>query len=145
MIRFARVPILVGSCRYNPCWEEMILVEVLQSSTVTVTIPRHICEGGSTVFRVIFIGPRSPWSDLCHGSGCHSIRPLPFWNLTDVTLADEDTNSILTDNANRAIQGNVAMHVTLPGGQLWNQCSSAIWWPNLQPMQVAQSPGQIWN
>ena len=28
-----------------------------------------------------------------------------------MTLADEDTNSILTDNANRAIQGNVAMHV----------------------------------
>ena len=43
-------------------------------------------------------------------------------DLTDVTLVDEDTNSILTDNANRAIQGNVAMHVTLPGGQLWNQC-----------------------
>ena len=35
----------------------------------------------------------------------------PFANLTDVTLADEDTNSILTDNANRAIQGNVAMHL----------------------------------
>ena len=74
-----------------------------------------------------------------------------------MTLADEDTNSILTDNANRAIQGNVAMHVMLPGGQLWNQCkwchlvakfaanarrhlvanigtnvSVAIWWLNLQ-------------
>ena len=35
MIRFARGPILVGSCCYNPCWEEMILVEVSQSSTVT--------------------------------------------------------------------------------------------------------------
>ena len=66
-------------------------------------------------------------------------------NLTDVTLADEDTNSILTENANRAIQGNVAIDVTLPGGQLWNQCkwchlvakfaanaSGAIWWLNLQ-------------
>ena len=30
-------------------------------------------------------------------------------DLTDVTLADEDTNSILTDNAKRAIQGNKAM------------------------------------
>ena len=30
-------------------------------------------------------------------------------DLTDVTLADKDTNSILTDNANWAIQGNVAM------------------------------------
>ena len=37
-----------------------------------------------------------------------------------MTLADEDTNSILTDNANRAFQGNVAMRVTQPGGQLWN-------------------------
>ena len=38
----------------------------------------------------------------------------PFADLTDVTLADEDTNSILTDNANRAIQGNVATILTLP-------------------------------
>ena len=41
-------------------------------------------------------------------------------DFTDVTLADEDTNSILTDNANRAYQGNVAMRVTQPGGQRWN-------------------------
>ena len=34
-------------------------------------------------------------------------------DLTDVTLADEDINSILTDNANRAIQGNVALHCTM--------------------------------
>ena len=32
-------------------------------------------------------------------------------DLTDVTLADEDTNSILTDIANRAFRGNVAMQV----------------------------------
>ena len=51
----------------------------------------------------------------------NSVRDLCA-NLTDVTLADEDTNSILTDNANRAIQDNVAMNVTLPGGQIWNQC-----------------------
>ena len=46
-------------------------------------------------------------------------------DLTDVTLADEDTNSILTDNANRAIQGNVAMQVTQvapSGGQILNNC-----------------------
>ena len=39
-----------------------------------------------------------------------------------MSLADEDTNSILTDNVNRAIQGNVAMHVTQPGGK---QCNGA--------------------
>ena len=50
-------------------------------------------------------------------------------DLTDVTLADEDedNNSIPTDNANRAIQGNVAMKVTeagakfVTGGQIPNQ------------------------
>ena len=41
-------------------------------------------------------------------------------NLTDVTLTDEDTDSILTDNTNRANQGNVAMQVTQPGGQVCN-------------------------
>ena len=42
--------------------------------------------------------------------GCLSQTEEPFADLTDVTLADEDTNLILTDNANRAIQvnGNVA-------------------------------------
>ena len=55
-----------------------------------------------------------------------SVRPslseTPLADLTDVTLADEDTKSIPTDNVNRAIPGNVAMHVTQPGGQHWNQC-----------------------
>ena len=36
----------------------------------------------------------------------------PFADLTDVTLADEDTNSILTDNAIREVQGNVVMQVS---------------------------------
>ena len=38
-------------------------------------------------------------------------------DFTGVTLADEDTNSIPTDNAKRAIQGNVAMQVMQPGDQ----------------------------
>ena len=41
-----------------------------------------------------------------------------FADLTDMTLADEDTNSIITDNANRAILGNVAMQVTQPGRKM---------------------------
>ena len=40
----------------------------------------------------------------------------PFTDFTDLTLAD--TNSILTDNANREIQGNVAMEITQPVGQI---------------------------
>ena len=74
----------------------------------------------------------------------------PCVDLTDVTLADEDTNSILTDNANRTIQSNVAMQVTQSGGQLWKQCKwrqliTKFWGPNLQLMQVVPPGGQICN
>ena len=51
-------------------------------------------------------------------SGC----PPPLLDLTDVTLADEDTNSIQSDDANKANQGNVAMQVAQPGGQICNWC-----------------------
>ena len=87
-----------------------------------------------------------------------SVTHTPLWNLTDVTLADEETNSILTDNANRAIQGNVAMQVMQSGGQIRKQCKwrllmTKIWtnpscadcWPNLQLMQLVSSGGQICN
>ena len=36
-------------------------------------------------------------------------------------MANEDTNSIQADNANKAFQSNMAMQVTQPGNQLWNQ------------------------
>ena len=39
-----------------------------------------------------------------------------------MTLADEDTDSILTYNTNRAIRGKVALKVTQPGGQVCNLC-----------------------
>ena len=45
-----------------------------------------------------------------------------FEDLTDVTLVDEDTNSIPTNNTNRTIQDNVAMPVTNPGDQFENIC-----------------------
>ena len=67
-------------------------------------------------------------------------------------MANEDTNSILTgDNANRAIQGNVAMPATQPDGKICMWChllanfatnsSGATWRPNLYLMQVAPSGG----
>ena len=68
-----------------------------------------------------------------------SVRKSCFADLTDVTLADEDTNSILADNAQRACQGNEAMQV------MKTNASDAIWWSNLQLMQVAPSGGQICN
>ena len=43
--------------------------------------------------------------------GLHFVTPTPFADLTYVTLADEDTNSILADNENRTIPGNLEMQV----------------------------------
>ena len=50
-----------------------------------------------------------------------------------MTLAAEDTNSIPTDNANMAIQVNVAMQMTQPGD----------WWLSSQPNQVVPHDDQI--
>ena len=47
----------------------------------------------------------------------HSLTPRICADLTDVTLADEDSNSIPTDDVNKAILGNVAMQVAPSGGQ----------------------------
>ena len=69
-----------------------------------------------------------------------------------MTLADEDTNSILANNAERAIQGNEAMQVMQTGDQCkfapigcTTNPSGAILWPNLLLMQVSPSGGQICN
>ena len=65
----------------------------------------------------------------------NSLTEWRFADFTELTLNDEDTNSILTDSANRAIQGNVAMQVTRPGGQLWKHCKGrhlmTKFWTNL--------------
>ena len=56
-------------------------------------------------------------------------------DLTDVTLDDEDINSILTDNSNRAIQGNLM-------AKFATSTSVATSWPTLETMQVAP-PGTL--
>ena len=94
-----------------------------------------------------------------------------FWNLTDVTLADEDTKLIPTDKSNRAIPGNLeCMWLNLMGkfvsnasgaifsGQIFNKVKwfhkvakfapypgGPIWCSNLEPMQVTPSCGQLCN
>ena len=63
-----------------------------------------------------------------------------FVNLTDVTLADEDTNWILTDNAKRVFQGKMAMQVMT---KFVTNAIGAIWLPNWEIMQVTPAGGQI--
>ena len=80
-----------------------------------------------------FIGPRSPGPIYVPGLSLSEWET--FVNLTDVTLADEDTDLILPDNTKRAIQGNLAMQLTQPGRQLWNQCK----WRNLMKLNWCDS------
>ena len=49
-----------------------------------------------------------------------SLSNRPCADSTDVTLADEDINSILTDDVERAIIFNVDMQVAPTGGQTCN-------------------------
>ena len=82
-----------------------------------------------------------------------SVSERCCWDLTDMTLADENANSIPTDIANRAIEGNVSMpwHVLVEssgGTRFLTNASFATWWrhwPNLQLVQLASSGGQIFN
>ena len=48
---------------------------------------------------LVFIGPRCPWGPI-YGSKPMSVTARGFADLTDVTLADEDSNSIPTDDVN---------------------------------------------
>ena len=61
-----------------------------------------------------------------------SVSPILFADLTDVTLADEDNNSISIDGANRAILSNLALRNT----------SYAACWPKLELIRVVQ-PGSV--
>ena len=54
------------------------------------------------------------WGPI-YGSGL-SVCERRFADLTDVTQADQATNLIPTDDTSMAIQGNVAMNMTQPGG-----------------------------
>ena len=71
-----------------------------------------------------------------------SETPRPFADLTDVTLADEDTKSILTDlmliGQSKAMwwQNLQLMQLAV---KFANNASGAIWWPNLQLMQLVPS------
>ena len=53
----------------------------------------------SCVFVVVFTGPRCLWGPV-YGSWCLSLPTTHFWKFADVTLADDDTNSILADDVN---------------------------------------------
>ena len=50
--------------------------------------------GNAQINSIIFIGPRCTWGPI-YGSRPLSVSKRGFADLTDVTMADKDTNSIL--------------------------------------------------
>ena len=73
---------------------------------------------------------------MCLVSLTEWVSDLRLWNFTDVTLTDEDTNWILTDNDKKAFQGNVAMWLNLVanfGSDVMHQMTK--FWNNLQQIR----------
>ena len=66
---------------------------------------------------VFLSDPRVPGVRSMGPDVSQSIHPTPCSDLTEVTLADEDSNSTPADDVDRAILGNEAMQVAPPGGQ----------------------------
>ena len=61
-----------------------------------------------------------------------SLSTRCFWDLTCTTLADEDTNGMPTDNANRAIQGNLNFKpMFVPNSQLMQVVLPWLWFLRL--------------
>ena len=111
-----------GMCLFNMLEKEL---SILIQYCVFIFLPLHIYwpekqwiypfpyffSGTISIFFFslhIFIGPRCPWGPI-YGSWCHWLTDRLFVDLTDATLADDDSNSIPTDDVNKAILGNVAI------------------------------------
>ena len=66
--------------------------------------------------QVYLVYPGIPSGDRSMGpSVCPSVTESWFVDLADMSLVYEDANSILADDTNRAIPGNLEMQVTPPG------------------------------
>ena len=82
-----------------------------------------------------FTGPRCLWGPV-YGSRCLYVTPSlpPYktfgWNFADVTLEDDDINSILADDANRAI---------------WSWWSLFRWWSCPMWGRQGGGTGVAWN
>ena len=70
--------------------------------------PNRILTDQMLVYFPFLSDPGKPGVRSLGPDVCPSLTERPFVDLTDVTLADEDTKSILTDNANRVIQDKIS-------------------------------------
>ena len=74
----------------------------------------------------------------------NSLTHTPCWNLNDLTVADEDSNSILTDNAKAKAKAMWQCKWHNLVANFGTNASDVIWWPNFEPSGVLAG-GQMWN
>ena len=78
-----------------------------------------------------------------------------FEDIADVTLINEYTKPMLTDDANKEIPSNVTMHVAPPGGQIsyygvnpWVRCASGNVWKfshQVAPLTLIRNLATRWR
>ena len=72
------------------------------------------------IYGVFLLDPGIPGvRSMGPGPRCHSLTHCLFAELTDVSLVDEDTNSILAYKSHRAIPGKLETQVVPPGDQIY--------------------------
>ena len=109
----------MSGTRYIVVWKVSLLVFIQSNVTVSQHSKslqnhrcnyRHLTQLETNNAEEFLSAPGIP-GVRSMGPGLSNKLTRGFADFSDVTLADEDTNSILTDNAKRAIQGNEAMQV----------------------------------
>ena len=75
----------------------------------------------------------------------HSLHTRGFADLIDVTLADEDINSIPADDVNEQSQAMYQCKWRYLVAKIETNASGATLWPNLQLIQQAPTVDQIFN
>ena len=99
-----------GGQLHNSCNSELCTLGVLPAKDYLQEITKKMAQ-------FVLSDPGVPGVRSMGPDVSKSVHTRGFVDLTDVTLADEDSNSIPTSDVNRAFLGNVAMQVALSGGQ----------------------------
>ena len=74
-----------------------------------------------------------------------SVSHGAFAELTDVTLADEDSNSIPTDDVNGQSQAIWQCKWRHLVAKIETNACGTTWWPKWELIQEAPTVGQIYN
>ena len=122
-------------CKSKSIQLQILRVVCLTPNQKTVIHGCHGCH--------FFTGPRFLWGPVY---GSWSLYGT-LWNFADVTLADDDTNSMLADDANRAICGRW-LSFRWWSSPMWacrSSRGSARWWYRSCTEYWSWCAGELWS